>query len=342
MSLMPTRRLLIGALAAALASAAIVTATLLGGTADSSADTSLDAEEQAFITLLNQYRAQNGLAPMLIDPGLQQAAEWMDNDMGVNHYFSHTDSLGQSPWTRMCNFGYCYSTWKGENIAAGYTTGAAVFEGWRTSPGHNANMLNVNFRVMGLARLYVPGSVYGYYWTNDFGGYVTAGAYPPQGPTNTPAPANAPAPTATPTPVPTASPTASPTNSPTPSPSAVPTFTPSPAPSAAPTASPVPGCPLDSDCDGWTDASEIAMGTDPELACSATGAKDDEHPDAIPTDTNDDGRITLADVLRAGPALNSPSQTNPNYDARFDLDADGRVTLSDMLRFAQGFNTSCL
>ena len=184
------RRLLTGALAAALASAAIIAATLLGGTTGSSADTSLDAEELAFVTLLNQYRVQNGRAPLLIEPGLQGAAEWMDNDMGVNHYFSHTDSLGQSPWTRMCNFGYCYNTSKGENIAAGYTTGASVFEGWRNSPGHNSNMLNANFRVMGLARLYVSGSTYGYYWTNDFGGYVTAGSYPPEGPTNTPAPTN--------------------------------------------------------------------------------------------------------------------------------------------------------
>ena len=39
-------------------------------------------------------------------------------------YFSHTDSLGRDPWTRMCYFGYCYNTWKGENIAAGYVTAA--------------------------------------------------------------------------------------------------------------------------------------------------------------------------------------------------------------------------
>lgn len=354
MNYVPTRRLLTGALATILASAAIIAATILGGTAGSSADTSLDTEEQAFVTLLNQYRAQSGLAPMLIDPGLQGAADWMDNDMGVNNYFSHTDSLGQSPWTRMCNFGYCYNTYKGENIAAGYTTGAAVFEGWRNSPGHNANMLGLNYRVMGIARLYVPGSTYGYYWTNDFGGYVTANSYPPQGPTNTPAPTNSPAPTATPTAVPTASPTKTP--SPTPSPTAAPTFTPTPtptptasptpaptftpSPTPSPTASPPPGCPLDSDCDGWTDGLELYMGTNPFSDCAATLIANDEDPDPNPIDTNDDRRLNTVDAIAYFGHLNS-ILGDWEYDARLDLNVNGVVSTLDMIPLAVGLNTTC-
>jgi hypothetical protein len=46
---------------------------------------------------------------------------------------------------------------------------------------------------MGLARVYVAGSPYGYYWTNDFGGYVPPGS-PPQAPTATPAPTPSPTP----------------------------------------------------------------------------------------------------------------------------------------------------
>jgi uncharacterized protein YkwD len=333
-NLKPNRKALTGMLAGVLAGVALLAATVLGGPAESSADTSLDSEEQAFVTLLNQYRVQNNLPPLLIDPSLQDAGEWMSTDMGVNRYFSHTDSLGRDPWTRICYFGYCHNTWKGENIAAGYPTGASVFEGWRNSPGHNANMLGANFRVMGLSRVYVSGSPYGYYWTNDFGGYVTSGAYPPSAPTNPPtvAPTASPSPTPTPSPIPV--PTASPT------PTSVPTFTPSPSPAATPAPTAAPGCPGDADCDGWTDAEEAHVGSDPNLACSRTTTARDESPDANPADTNDDGKYSLTDVLGIGAAFNT-TETGPNYDPRYDLNGDNKITISDALMIGPVFNTTC-
>ncbi len=189
-----------------------------------SAAVQLGPEEQAFMGLLNDYRAQNGLGPIGLDSSIQTAAEWMSTDMGENDYFSHTDSLGRSPWDRMCDSGYCYNTWKGENIAAGYQTAQAVFDAWRDSPGHNANMLGENYLVMGIALVYTQASTFGYYWTNDFGGYVAEPSPPP-----------APSQTATPTLSPTPSPASpSPTTSPTPTP----TGTPAPPPSATPTATP--------------------------------------------------------------------------------------------------------
>lgn len=209
--------------------AAVLTAVSLAGSLGRGATASvqLDPEEQAFVVLLNDYRAQNGLGPLSIDSSIQSAAEWMSADMGENDYFSHTDSLGGLPWDRMCNFGYCYNTWKGENIAAGYVTGEAAFEAWRSSPGHDSNMLSGNYVVMGIARVYTPGSAYGYYWTNDFGGYQ-AEPSPPPAPTNTPGPTPPPSPTATMTPSPTASPaTPAPTETPSPTP------TPTPPPSFA-------------------------------------------------------------------------------------------------------------
>ena len=120
--------------------------SLAGGLSrGATASVQLGPEEQAFVVLLNDYRAQNGLGALSIDSGIQSAADWMSTDMGENDYFSHTDSLGGLPWDRMCDFGYCYNTWKGENIAAGYDTAEAVFEAWRTSPGHNSNMLGENY-----------------------------------------------------------------------------------------------------------------------------------------------------------------------------------------------------
>ena len=117
--------------------AAMLSAVSLAGGLDRGATASvqLDPEEQAFVVLINDYRAQNGLGSLSIDSSIQSASEWMSTDMGEQDYFSHTDSLGRSPWDRMCDFGYCYNTWKGENIAAGYVTAEAAFEAWRNSPG---------------------------------------------------------------------------------------------------------------------------------------------------------------------------------------------------------------
>ncbi|HUF53800.1 MAG TPA: CAP domain-containing protein [Dehalococcoidia bacterium] len=196
-----------------------------GATDTTSASTQLDPQEAEFMQILNAYRAQNGLGPILIDPSIQAAAEWMSADMGANNYFSHTDSNGGSPWDRMCDFGYCHNTWKGENIAAGYGTAQAVFDGWKGSPGHNANMLGQHYVVMGIALVHTPGSTFGNYWTNDFGGYnPNPDQSPPPAPTNTPTAAV----TSSPSPTPTLAPTPSPTSSATPTPTTTPAPTPQP------------------------------------------------------------------------------------------------------------------
>ena len=45
----------------------------------------------------------------------------------------------------------CRLSWYGENVAYGYPTGRAVVRGWMRSPGHRANILRPQFRLLGLA-----------------------------------------------------------------------------------------------------------------------------------------------------------------------------------------------
>ncbi|MEO8456848.1 MAG: CAP domain-containing protein [Chloroflexota bacterium] len=251
---------LASAVTMAVALIATLAITLSSPAQSASADPALDSEELAFVTLINNYRASQTppLGPLTIDWDLQPPADWMSTDLGINSYFEHNDhctgdcinghafdqSKTRDPWTRMCQIGgYCYNAYKGENIAAGFTTAQAVFTAWQNSPGHNANMLGANYTSMGIARAFVANSQYGWYWTNDFGS-VRSGALPPAGPTNTPAPTASPTRTPSPTPAPTASPTRTP--SPTPVPTASPTRTPSPTPVPAtptPTPTPVPVTP---------------------------------------------------------------------------------------------------
>jgi uncharacterized protein YkwD len=153
----------------------------------------LDSEEQAFLGIINQYRADNGLGPLQIDSQLNTVARWMADDMANNNYFSHTDSLGRDPFVRMDQLGYTYNTWRGENLVAGTDTADYAFEMWSGSPGHNANMLSSNYTVIGIARAYNSGSTFGWYWATEFGGQTAAPAPPPAAPA-TPKPAPAPQP----------------------------------------------------------------------------------------------------------------------------------------------------
>lgn len=223
-------------------------------------DYSLDGEEQAFLSLVNNYRQQNGLNALTVSTNLNRAAHWMSNDLGTNGYFSHTDSLGRSPYARAIDCGYPQGA--GENLAAGtaWDSAQAAFDAWKASPGHNANMLGQYYLQIGIARVFVSGSQYGWYWTTNFGSTDdgTGGGAPPPPtatPTNTPqppaaTPTNTPvAPTATPTNTPAPNPGATntpapqPTNTPTPAPATTPRSTGSTTPTATPTATPKPPTP---------------------------------------------------------------------------------------------------
>ncbi|HYN99285.1 MAG TPA: CAP domain-containing protein [Actinomycetota bacterium] len=150
----------------------------------------LDAQEAEFCRAINQYRATNGLGPLLVSEKLSVASEWYSTDMATKDYVSrdHTDSLGRTIKQRIVAFGYDYNTYYAENIAWGYAGAAAVFEVWRNSAVHNTNMLNPNFKVIGIGRATNAASNFGTYWTTDFGGFVDSTATPCPGSTPTPAP----------------------------------------------------------------------------------------------------------------------------------------------------------
>ncbi len=151
----------------------------------------LDSEEQSFLSIINDYRAANGLGTLALDPQLNDVALWMADDMASNNYFSHTDSLGRDPFVRMDQIGYAYNTWRGENLVAGTEGAQASFQMWTGSPGHNANMLGDHYTVIGIARKFDEGSVFGWYWATEFGGHSAPPPPPP------PAPVSEPLPTAT-------------------------------------------------------------------------------------------------------------------------------------------------
>lgn len=120
------------------------------------------------IALTNEYRAQNGCAPLKNSELLAAAAQRHSNDMASNNFVDHTGSDGSSPWYRIQAAGYVFSE-AAENVAAGHPSPEDVVEGWMDSPGHRANILDCDLMEIGVGYSQSDTATYVHYWTQDFG-----------------------------------------------------------------------------------------------------------------------------------------------------------------------------
>ncbi|NSC24132.1 CAP domain-containing protein [Streptomyces albus subsp. chlorinus] len=132
-----------------------------GGTA--AADQEAAAEREV-LTLVNQERAKAGCRPVSADGELAALAGGFSEDMARRGFFSHTSPDGESPWDRAEAAGV--EDLGGENIARGQANARSVMDSWMHSPGHRANILNCDYRTLGVGAHFAEG---GPWWTQDFG-----------------------------------------------------------------------------------------------------------------------------------------------------------------------------
>jgi uncharacterized protein YkwD len=92
---------------------------------------------------------------------LEAAAYKHSEDMYTNNYFDHTAPDGSNGGVRIERAGYNWTSF-GENIAMGDRSEKEVVADWLQSPRHCKNIMNGNFKEMGVARA-------GNYWTQEFG-----------------------------------------------------------------------------------------------------------------------------------------------------------------------------
>lgn len=116
------------------------------------------------LNLVNAERAKVGVAPLRLADDLQDAAAIRARE--IVEYFSHTRPDGSDCFTVMQRKG---RTW-GENIAAGYGTAYETVDQWMNSQGHRENILNPNFRELGVGYAYEDYSTYHHYWVQLFRG----------------------------------------------------------------------------------------------------------------------------------------------------------------------------
>lgn len=98
---------------------------------------------------LTSIRASAGLAPLVPDPRLEQAALQQAGYMAQRGRMTHTTGWGKDFASRVKGNGIAGAA--AENIAEGRFDLQKLFDIWVHSPGHRRNMLDPRFTRFGLA-----------------------------------------------------------------------------------------------------------------------------------------------------------------------------------------------
>lgn len=120
--------------------------------------------EQHMLELVNQERARAGSPPLEWDESIAEVARAHSRDMWERGYFSHINPDGKDPFDRMREQNIHFLA-AGENIALAPTT-ALAHRGLMNSPGHRRNILDSNFRRVGIG--VINGGIYGKMFTQNF------------------------------------------------------------------------------------------------------------------------------------------------------------------------------
>jgi len=111
-----------------------------------------DISAQRVLALTNEVRQQYNLPIVRGDSLLDKAAQEKAQDMLENKYFDHFSPTGISPWHWIDKTGYDYY-YAGENLAMNFLDSEEVINGWLNSPAHKENLLNKDYKDIGIAVL---------------------------------------------------------------------------------------------------------------------------------------------------------------------------------------------
>ena len=246
-------------------------------------------EEDHLITLTNQARASNGLAPLIADATLTLVARQRAKYIYDNEWPEHTQKDGRTAFTMLQALGYCSKS-AGENL--GYNnysdsqTTQWQFDWFMSSSGHRAIILGTTYDHIGVGAY--KGSNSGSIYYHVFVMVIADKC------------------SSSPTPKPTPRPTPRPTPKPTSMPDATPVPSESPGPEITPEPSPTPDSLDPAEQHGalawkfWPANTGVDLGTPPGPAPSPLPS-----PDATPDDgSSGSGPDTGLAVVDEAPPLN--------------------------------------
>ena len=127
-------------------------------------DSSVAAFAEEVLQLVNAERAKVGARPLRLSPDLMEAAAIRAEE--ITRHFAHERPDGSSCFTLLRN----RNRTLGENIAAGNATPEEVMDQWMHSSGHRANILNKDFKELGVGYCRNEGTEYTHYWIQMFRG----------------------------------------------------------------------------------------------------------------------------------------------------------------------------
>ncbi len=120
--------------------------------------------EQEMFNQLNQERVRAGLKALTWNEKAAEVARKHSQDMFAKGYFAHENLEGLSPFDRMEAGGLTFKV-AGENLAYAATVDLA-HNGLMRSPGHRANILEVDFGTVGIG--VIDGGIYGKMFTQNY------------------------------------------------------------------------------------------------------------------------------------------------------------------------------
>lgn len=109
--------------------------------------------QEEIVRLTNEKREQAGLPNLVENKLLSQAAADKASDMFANNYWAHYSPGGKTPWSFITASGYKY-IYAGENLARDFDNPKNVVDAWMNSPSHRSNLLDKNFKDIGVAVSY--------------------------------------------------------------------------------------------------------------------------------------------------------------------------------------------
>ncbi len=114
--------------------------------------------ELSLLQLINQERANAGLAPYVLEAGLTKIARTRSQQLIDQNYFAHRDPFGYSMYVELLkHFGYTSYAWAGENLAMNNwpaeTAPNEAIRGLMNSPTHRANILAGDFSRIGVGEV---------------------------------------------------------------------------------------------------------------------------------------------------------------------------------------------
>lgn len=105
-------------------------------------------EVSRLYVLINNYRQENGMELLEVDPLLERSAHLKNQDFIARNYWTH-HLEGEETWRTFQMVGY-ENGYFSENLAKDFYNPEELLNAWMESPKHNDNLLRENTTKMGI------------------------------------------------------------------------------------------------------------------------------------------------------------------------------------------------